>query len=300
MYRLSTSPGGSSLDTAHISVFLWDAVTVYEIVGPSSTLGASALSNFVEWKTEECPESHTIPLSISEYAVLYSADDYSDTMTAWKASTGMYVPMAIQISVPVSSVSKTSPTFDLIESITSIPTTIVESGQCKLARVDASSIQSFTTSRVVYVENNANVDDSSALSVADWEKDVEDSHSSLLENNGWDRYLDSHLGYAFTYSAMNGISSCDEAYDYIANKVAENSEVYNYALRVTTKSGMGIHFYTGTRGVRSWEFNIQDCAIGGDDVTDICGCAPENNALVYTSGASSSCMDYSSVYNQEV
>jgi hypothetical protein len=72
---------------------------------------------------------------------------------------------------------------------------------------------------------------------------------------------------------------CGSYYDYISDTIAANSGDFQYGLRVATTFGVGTHYYTGTDGLRSWEFNANDCAMGNS--TDICGCSNMNSRVIY-------------------
>jgi len=147
-------------------------------------------------------------------------------------------------------------------------------GTCQTATFQYSSSDSGTSdSYVVYVVNDATTVDYT-YTVADWEDSIADSHSSLLTDNGWDRYLDTHLG--FVYSCDE--TECDAQFDRVATAITENGD-FSYALRATSTSGYGTHFYTGTAGVKSWEFNLASCDF--DDYPDICGCVSSNNDNEY-------------------
>jgi len=273
-YRLSTSPDSDTIDTAHISVYLWDAQTVYEIVGPMSSLDDDSLLNFIEWKDDECPDSHTLPYSLS---YIYSSyNRFTITVAAektWESNTGMSLPMAIQTTSPVSSFSSVQRTIDFMETITGTDFVYSTSnnGACQTATF---TISDFMTSPVLkYVINNAN--EESSPSVADWEEEVLASHSDLLDDDhkGWDRYLDAHFGFSLTSG-----SYCDSEVALISDTLDDIG--FKYALRVTPGGNGPAHYYIGSDGIRSLEVNARDCFI--QDVTDLCGCESNNNAYVYT------------------
>eukprot|EP01035_Chromulina_nebulosa_P017925 gene17925-23547_t len=274
-YRLSTSPDSDVIDTAHISVYLWDAQTVYELVGPIATLDDDSLLNFIEWKDDECPDSHTLPYSLSYIQSSYY-NDFSitvDAMTRWESKTGMSLPMAIQTTSPVSSFSSIQRTLDFMETVTGTDFVYSTSsnGACQTATFTISTIM--TSPVLKYVVNNAN--EESSPTIADWEAEVLSSHSDLLDDDhtGWDRYLDSHFGFSMTSG-----SYCDSEIDFVSETL--NDIGFKYALRVTPGGDGPAHYYIGSDGIRSLELNARDCFI--EDVTDLCGCESNNNAYVYT------------------
>jgi hypothetical protein len=48
--------------------------------------------------------------------------------------------------------------------------------------------------------------------------------------------------------------------------------------RYSPRDSEGIHYYVGTKGIKSWEFNAVECYA---NITDICGCLKTNNAFEY-------------------
>jgi hypothetical protein len=248
-----------------------------EIVGPSSTLDSDSLSEFTAWSDYECAQSHVLQNSLDSYLQTYEqqAENLTDEVSSWQTSTGLPTPMGIQVSIPTKSVMNMQNTIDLVTSMNAATvvyneyettTSTGEASECLVAGFNVGSIY------VNYVENHA-VDGATDLQVGDWEDDIEECHAEYVNigstTTSWDRYLDSHIGMYVDASA-----ECDSYYDYIADTIASNTGNYQYGLRVATTFGVGTHYYTGTDGVRSWEFNANDCAM--DDQTDICGCSKYN------------------------
>mmetsp|Transcript_15240 Transcript_15240/g.13773 ORF Transcript_15240/g.13773 Transcript_15240/m.13773 type:complete len:491 (-) Transcript_15240:20-1492(-) len=290
--RLSSSFGSSTLDIAHIGIQLADAQTIFEIVGPSKSLSSDILSNFKEFQYEECPIAHSLPFSLEYYSTLYAINlhdskTYVDSMTSWSKNSGMYIPMAIQTTVPTGSLSTVKNTLDLLNVITGAKLTYSsnDEGTCNVAYLNLLPNDNAFSAQIIYVENNANSDDYSPT-VADWEDQIAQSHKDLLDDgNGWNRYLDTHLGYVIIDS-----NECDSLYSYVSDAISSNDGKFTYSLRVTSTSGIGIHFYTGTSGIKSWEINVGGCVVNTDlSTTDICGCLPSNNNVEFIEKEGYSC-----------
>ena len=85
--------------------------------------------------------------------------------------------------------------------------------------------------------------------------------------NGWDRYQDTHIGLELADAST---SSCDSYVNYTRDSI--ESAGYTYSLREA-------HFYTATPGVRTWEFNLNNCDY--EYGVELCGCVATNNQEDY-------------------
>jgi len=289
MYRLSKSRYSDHIDIAHIGIFVKEAATVYELVGPSSTLSSSAIANFQEWESTSCPDAHSLQRSLRDLNDFYDAfyDDYTSEATLWYKSTGLYLPMLVQIQVPTSSIDGMGDTIDLVSSVSNSELTYTSSndGQCQYATLVTASSDGGLSSVVTYVENNANVDPTGPT-IADWELQIIQSHTELIPNVGWNRYLDTHMAFQTVESLST--TECDGSFLLLESDIADTGD-YNYAIRV---SDNGTHSYIGVTGIRSWEFNLQSCTYSGSDYPDICGCVAANNNQEYfdSDGSIKSCL----------
>jgi hypothetical protein len=280
-YRLSSSPGSPDEDVAHISIFLADAATVYEIVGPKSSLSGDALLSFTSWSDSECPIAHALPESLSEYASWYSASTQYEAMDEWEESTGLLVPMKIRITVPTQSTDYVADTLSLVNAVTGATISYATSadGNCHIASI----YQPDDKSTVVYVANSGTGVELD-YTIADWEADALSSHKDLLSDNGWDRYQDHHMG---VYIYMNSVSDCDTNFARVSELIGENGN-FSYSIRVTDSLNTETHFYVATAGLRTWEFNLYGCVY--TSYPDVCGCVESNrNDEYYVDGVKTSC-----------
>lgn len=271
-YRLSTSTGSSSPnDVAHIAMQI-DGATIYEIVGPSSTLDAAQLTNFKAFSLDECPQSHVLVKSLDYYSSLYQTITPSDYDEIWAAHSGMYIPMGIGMSIPASSVEFIQDTVDLTVDIAQASVSTNTYGQCTVIDIAIPYDLGFQPN-VRYVINSA-AKQGTTYSLADWETQVAETHAAYLNMSSpissWDRYLDTHIG----VMAYVNEQSCDETTDGIEAVLSASEQKPAYSIRCSD----GLHYYVGTQGVKAWEFNAMFCT---SDATDICGCIANNNNLYY-------------------
>jgi hypothetical protein len=279
-YRFSKSSGSDVNDVAHISVFLEDAATVYEIVGPLSSLDADSMTAFLSWSDAECPIAHALSESLEYYTSKYESSLSDDSILTWGSSSGLYPPMKIQMSIPTQSIDYISDTLSLVNAITGaiINYDNSEDGKCSVAKLT----QPMDTTTIIYVANTG-TGVTLDYSIADWEADAAASHADYAINQDWDRYLDHHIGIEF---GLN--STCDSDFSRVTAAL-ETYGNYTYSLRTT---GLGTHFYVGTSGIRTWEFNLHECTF--DFVyPDVCGCLETNrNDDYYVDGVNGKCESY--------
>lgn len=100
--------------------------------------------------------------------------------------------------------------------------------------------------------------------------------------------VDHHVGIG-THVNTTDINYCSDTKAYFESVFSTYD--LHYSPRYYTTSGTGYnesHFYTGTKGIRSWEFNIYGCSF--DEFTwDICGCIAANNDEEYEAIYGGSC-----------
>jgi hypothetical protein len=280
LYRLSTSSLGTHNDTAHILVNVPNSGHYYEIVGPSSSLGSEELNYFSEWQDEECPTSHTLVSSLEYYYGLYMTAASSQAQKKWTELTGLYVPMGVGIMMPTSSFDTIDDTLTIISSISDARITYSKSSPstegCSYVDIALTSDTHFEPN-VRYVVNSR-TNQGSDYSVGDWERYIQETHRDLIDDSatylGWDRYMDTHIGILPFYENAT-VCLIDEALIEDGLAAAQNYPRYS------TRKSEGIHYYVGTQGLKSWEFNAILCDSPG--VTDLCGCLESNNNDEYYS-----------------
>lgn len=141
--RLSSSCGGEDLDTAHLSIMVEEASTIYEIVGPMSSLNSTQLENFDEWDDEECPLAHALPSCLATYVDLYDSVTYSESNIQWMASTGKEVPMGVAINTPTHEISYVTPTMKMIKDVTAFTFSTTTAGTCEMIEINFNSEAQF-------------------------------------------------------------------------------------------------------------------------------------------------------------
>jgi hypothetical protein len=286
-YRLSKSPGSLIYDVAHVGVPIQEAVTIFEMVGPISTLTDEELAFFTPWSDAECSDANNIARTLVEYQALYDQMATTATEVAWSALTGLYVPMAIAIYTPTSSVDHM---YDHLEAGTLIvggemtETTI--SSTCSMITVDFDREEGVDGYNPIvrYIENSAALQ-GGLFTLANWEDEVEDTHSATLTQydaggyQGWNHYLDNHIG------ILTEVNYTDPNYC-ATTKAFFEDVLLAYDVRFAPRMRGSTHYYSGFNGIRSWEFNVEDC-ISEKWLWDICGCIAANNN-----------MEYKSIYNE--
>jgi hypothetical protein len=287
--RLSMSVGSSTNDVAHLSIPMPNTGTIYEIIGPSSTLSTDTLTEFSEWESNSCPSSHTVPYSLDELISMFKEQESGSTSAGWEEATGLVNPMGVMISIPMSSLEspKLVDTMNLVTSMSgnafTNTTTTTDGNSCTVYAVDINGMT------VRYVQNSADFSSVEKFKwqVGDWEAAIMEAASLFVDSDNteysWNRYLDNHIG----IYVPNASGDCEGYYDQIESTITENGD-FDYGLRVTSSFGEGTHYYTATAGIRSWEFNAQYCV--KDDETDICGCLADNSYVDYYSQYEKTCL----------
>jgi len=269
--RLSTSTGGDTSDTAHIAIPVPSSGHIYEIVGPSSTLTSTQLEDFTTFSDDECSSAHSLPNTIDYYTTLYTSADFTDSNTAWTEATGLPIPMGVNIMIPTSNLDVISPTSDLVSDVTSATSTSTSYTTCKVMDITIGTDE-HVEPNVRYVEMTSGVE--LDFSIKDWEDDVKTSHHDLdmkASYSQWNRYLDTHLGVLYVTETDD---ECTSSAETVLSTITSSDEDYHYSPR----GDEGIHYYVGTAGIVSWEFNLYGCT---SDYTNICGCISDNNVDEY-------------------
>lgn len=276
MKRLSATPKSSTNNVAHLGIWMAGAMTMVELVGPSSSLSDADLAEFSEWEDLSCSASHTLPHSLEYYNSAYNAIVKTDKQVQWEAETGLYTPCGIMVSIPASSLDAVANTISLSSEVMqlSVETASYTADDGSTCQMSTFSVDDFT---VHYVQNDSLMQsDISTLTVADWEADIALEHSQFISTasttSSWDRYLDTHIG---VYVDVSDSTSCESYYDFVEDAIASNAGGYQYALRV----GGGSHYYTTTDGLRAWEYNVNDCTKDGG--THLCGAIDSNSVSEY-------------------
>jgi len=296
LYHLSKSPESSTYDVAHIGVPVSQAATIFEIVGPLTTLTATELELFTPWDEDEtsCATSHSLKKALSEYQAFYEQMETTSVESAWTESTGLYVPMGVAIVTPTSSVDYM---YDHLEAAALITggtlTTEAISDTCTTLTLDISrddeGVYGFNPP-FVYVQNDG-ASQGGLFKLSAWEKEVDDSNSYWLSDydtagyQAWNHYLDHHFG------LKSHIELSDQSY--CANTRAYFEAVLDaysipFAPRLLNDSPAEMHYYSGYHGLRSWEFNAYGC--DHDTYTwDVCGCLASNNNEEYKAIYNATC-----------
>lgn len=293
-YHLSKSPGSDTYDVAHVGIFITEAVTVYEVVGPSSSLTIEELVAFTPWSENECGNANNIPKTLAKYQEIYDGMTLTWQEKAWTNGNGLHVPMAIAIVTSVSSLDRIANHVQAGALITNgNVTTEVISDSCSMLTMDfdrykADGVDGFNAI-VRYIENNQAYQ-GKVLSLENWENEVEASHAFSLGRvddagySSWNHYLDHHIGIISKPQASLGTQYCSESRAYIEAVLEE------YDLAFAPRSKYSTHYFTGTNGIRSWEFNIDACNYPDKYTFDLCGCLASNNNMEYQAIYNSSCL----------
>ena len=297
--QLRLSKDSDDTQVAHVAFRLKTAGQVYEIIGSASSLSADQLAGFSEFGENECEAASTASISIAaaeaKYEEYYSSRSTSNIPSA-DGATYRY-PLVLSLSIPVStadfsSIRSTIDIFDDVinvygshnartytygSSICSIKTLQIEGIEMPIQYVHNSAVAS-TIEEAEYDSTNTLI----KYSVAAWEKDILQSHTELLVDGAssfqWDRYLDSHIGIQyFQYATTTDQDYCMAQSNAIKSSVLEHGQ--NVAIKTTSDNGQ--HFYTGSQGLRSIEYNTIDCFAQTTGVASICGCNAINNDVAY-------------------
>jgi hypothetical protein len=185
------------------------------------------------------------------------------------------VPMGVGVLIPTKSLSGVKDTTKIVVSITDAESVTTEYDKCTVLNLDLSSDSHFEPN-VRYVQMTDNAFDGT-YSIGDWEDEIMESHTEILNMSAtyskWNRYLDTHLGVLYTPSDGD-YSSCTSDVTEVKALIDSSDADFKYAPR----EDEGVHFYVGTPGIKSWEFNVYNC---DSEYTNICGCEADNNLDEY-------------------
>lgn len=289
-YHLSMSPGSTTYDVAHVGVPIFEAVTIFEIVGPSSYFTESELTKFTPWTDVECGDVNSIKKTLTDYQALYDDMTTTDLEVSWFNSAGLHVPMGIAIHMAISSLDVVASHAEAGSLITggSMRTDTI-SDTCSTITVDLDrseddGIDGYNPV-IKYIANTA-ANQGGVFTLADWETEVEATHDYYLTSsdsanfNSWDRYLDHHIG-IITEPDASDVNYCTDSKAYFEAVLSAYDLSFAPRLRLgATTFTNETHYYTGFNGVRSWEFNVEDCH--SDEFSwGICGCIASNNDEEY-------------------
>lgn len=198
-YHLSKSNGSETYDVAHVGITIDEAVTTYEIVSAITNLTATELESFSPWSDVECGPANNIKNTLSYYQKLYDNMASTDREVAWFASTGLYVPMAIAIFTPVSSLDYVASHVEGGALITGgVMNTDVISDTCSMMTVNMQRDDEDPTigfnPLIKYIANTAAYQ-GEYLNLSKWEGEVETTHTETITTfdssgfSSWNRYL---------------------------------------------------------------------------------------------------------------
>ena len=273
--RLSYTPGSSTLNVAHLVMYIAAGGIYIDVTAPLSSVPEAYLAEFTEWSEDECAGAHQLKYELEDYNTLLdsSAISYPD----WGTSTGLTTPLFISAGVPITSLSKVDDIFTMVGTITNMTETTVVYDACSYREVviDAAYDDDSTiTSTVIrYIQQDSTIQGTTAgYTLADWEGVVEMiyEHQKTEDHKGhetWSRYLDNHIGFE-----SNDNDGCDDSKAWIQKGYDSIPNSYVISKR------SNLHYYTGMPGIVSWEFN----AVGCDSADQICGCIDINSGSAYT------------------
>lgn len=251
--RKSHSSGATDFDTAHIGIPISDAASIYELVGPLSSLTDDQQDDFSMWSESECAGVHQLPYSLTVYKALYETIEFNGTALAWTEKTGKYIPMGVAITIPTHSLDYIRDTMYIVKNVTTFPTVEYSADGCDVMAMDMyieiDGSEGPFAPYVRYVDASSAMTVSGDFTISDWETEIADTHDSLLDMKAayskWDRYLDTHLGMMAEVTDEGTVCTDSEAT--IASVLASSAQDPAYSMR----DSLGVHFYTATQ-VRRW------------------------------------------------
>ena len=296
LYRLSSTSEGTN-DMAHILFQLLNTTAFYEIVGPSATLSSDQLSSFTAWQSTECPHSHAMEYTISHLDTLYNSYDQISSTEAWTAKSSMYVPMPVFIQIPAIDNDNWNATKTLMQYAGGRIPVEVREGNCvtySYYLADSDPYDDDNTKSIATIRYVINPDaPSGELTLSDWENDVVLTHETFLAEDGttWDRYLDQHVGLrsqavSADSSKLGDVSGTTYVTDADCTTWLDNTEIVmrNNGILSGSRSHETIRYYIGNPSVLSLQFTVScDGDIFRPDFSDLCGCIPENDDVLYES-----------------
>ena len=302
LYRLSSTSEGTN-DMAHILFQLLNTTSFYEIVGPSATLSSDQLSRFTSWQSSECPHSHAMEHTISHLDSLYYSYEQSSSNEAWTAKSSMYVPMPVFIHIPAIDNNNWNVTKTLMLYAGGRIPVEVREGNCVSYSYDLADSDPYdddNTKSIATIRYVINPDaPSGELSLSDWESDVVLTHKTFLAEDGttWDRYLDQHVGLesqakGADSSKRGDVSGTTYATDADCTTWLDNTEIVmrNNGILTGSRAHDTVRYYVGNPSVLSIQFTVScDAETFRPDFSDLCGCIPENDDLLYESEFGATC-----------
>jgi hypothetical protein len=276
---------------------------VYEFIGPASLLTEAQLADFTTFGEDECMIAQLSPISMADAQNKYT-DYYASNATNIRPSMGAYkVPITVAITIPVStqdfsSIGENTDIYtEVMAEYGGVNTESVTYGEHTCIVKTLNMVGSYAPVR--YVFNGALASDVTEptydaksdlinYSVGAWERDIALSHNTFLSGNDsmtWDRYLDTHVGFQYTqYNSVVDEQYCSDQSDAIWNTVLAHNQPFS----LKTIPDVAQHFYTGSEGLKSIEYNLILCVVQ-ELVGDVCGCNSINNSEGYAQNMNLTC-----------